>query len=753
MATKTKNKFRVVAEQSSNIQTNSEFDTDTVRSEGSQPGEIIYSKKVNTGLRESTLIGTALIDALITDEDNELGPDSSLDDVTTFFINKLSNLSYIKKRTNITIDSATTTVLNWNKNYYVVKKTIEESSIFKFDDVNTQIYQSVQMMLSTTTINSIITIEGLNAYLCSHGSINVSQEENVFTFGDIGTYLITFTVKDSGTIYVEVVKGEYIATNYLNAPIINSFEANSVDGAYPQVKAIIANNNEVSVKLQALLNGSTLVDKGSISGNSTSTITFDNSSLYSGTFKAQITDTTSAYQGSPSVSKVWSTSYSVSVPTSSANGSDASTSRTITLASTEGKGAGSMTLFYKIWKSSDSEPTSYTEKAITSSDKTISQLFKNTAYTTTYVKVKMYNRLTVNGQTIDSSIIENSYTLAGKDMPQLKAPTFSSVTRNDGTCTKCYITVSNTNDVSVVVWFKFDSGSYTKQSTVVPANSTQSYTLDLSSTSSGIVYAYYTANNYTASDTTSTSYPSCSTCSCVSYTCSYTICTTTVSTCSSTVSKCTTTVSTCTDSTSKCTSDTSQCTTDNQQCSTDISKCSTVQSQCTSTVSQCSTVQSICTNSTSSCSTTADQCSDTTSKCSTVQSQCTSTVSQCSTVQSICTNSTSSCSTTADQCSDTTSKCSDTVSQCSSTVSQCSSTVSQCKTVQSRCTGIMSQCTSTAAKSACGQTECSGDLAYAPTCVDCSSSSSSSAITNTTSTNAVSDVQVDTTDTDLLELS
>ena len=65
----------------------------------------------------------------------------------------------------------------------------------------------------------------------------------------------------------------------------------------------------------------------------------------------------------------------------------------------------------------------------------------------------------------------------------------------------------------------------------------------------------------------------------------------------------------------------------------------------------------------------------------------------------------------------------------------------------------MSQCTSTAAKSACGQTECSGDLAYAPTCVDCSSSSSSSAITNTTSTNAVSDVQVDTTDTDLLELS
>lgn len=659
MATKNKNKFRVVAEQSSNIQTNTEFDSDSVRTEGSQPGEIIYSKKVNTGLRESTLIVTALIDALITDEDEELGPDSSLDDVTTFFINKLSNLSYIKKRTNITIDSATTTTLNWNKNYYVVKKTIADSSIFKFDDVNTEIYQSVQMMLSTTTINSIITIEGLNAYLCSHGSINVSQEGNVFTFGDIGTYLITFTVKDSGTIYVEVVKGEYIATNYLNVPTINSFEANSVDGAYPQVKATISNNNDIDVKLQALLDGSKLVDKGTIKANSTSTITFDNSSLYGGTFKAQITDTTSAYQGSPSVSKVWSTSYSVSVPTSSATGSDSSTSRTITLTSTEGKGAGSMNLYYKIWKSSDSEPTSYTEKSIISSDKTVSQLFENTGYTTTYVNVKMYNRLIINGQTIDSNVVENSYTLAAKDMPQLEAPTFTSVTRNDGTCTKCYITVSNSNSVSVVVWFKFDSGLYSKQSTVVPANSTQSYTLDLSSTSSGTVYAYYTANNYTASDTTSTSYPSCTvcscvsyTCSCVSYTCSYTICTTTVSTCTTTASKCTTTVSTCTDATSKCTS---------------------TQSQCTSAISTCST----------------------------------------------------------------------TVRQCTTDSSQCSSTVSSCSTIVSKCSGLLSKCTSTYSKSACGQEICSGDIAYA-----------TAMITNTTtSANVVNDIQVDTTDTDLLELS
>ena len=661
MATKNKNKFRVVAEQSSNIQTNTEFDSDSVRTEGSQPGEIIYSKKVNTGLRESTLIGTALIDALITDEDEELGPDSSLETVTAFFINKLSNLSYIKKRTDITIDSATTTTLNWNKNYYVVKKTIANSSIFKFDDVNTEIYQSVQMMLSTTTINSIITIEGLNAYLCSHGSINVSQEGNVFTFGDIGTYLITFTVKDSGTIYVEVVKGEYIATNYLNVPTINSFEANSVDGAYPQVKATIFNNNDIDVKLQALLDGSKLVDKGTIKANSTSTITFDNSSLYGGTFKAQITDTTSAYQGSPSVSKVWSTSYSVSVPTSSATGSDSSTSRTITLTSTEGKGAGSMKLYYKIWKSSDSEPTSYTEKSITSSDKTISQLFENTGYTTTYVKVKMYNRLIVNGQTIESNVVENSYILAAKDMPQLEAPTFTSVTRNSGTCTKCYITVSNSNNVSVVVWFKFDSSSYTKQSTVVPANSSQSYTLDLSSTSSGTVYAYYTANNYTESDSVSTSYPSCTvcscvsyTCSCVSYTCSYTICTSTVSKCTTTASKCTTTVS---------------------------------------------------------------QCTDTTSQCTSTQSQCTSAISTCST----------------------------TVRQCTTDASQCSSDISSCSTIVSQCSGLLSKCTSSSSRSACGQEICSGDVAY---------SYSNSSITNTTaSTDVVNDVQVDTTDTDLLELS
>ena len=95
-----KNKFRVVSENSENIQTPEEFDTDEDRKLGFQPGQVIVSKKVNTALKQNSLIAVSLIDALMKTDSPSLSIDSTIDEVKAFFSNSFSNLQSTRKKQN-----------------------------------------------------------------------------------------------------------------------------------------------------------------------------------------------------------------------------------------------------------------------------------------------------------------------------------------------------------------------------------------------------------------------------------------------------------------------------------------------------------------------------------------------------------------------------------------------------------------------------------------------------------------------------
>ena len=519
MPTNAKNKFRIVAEQGSNIQTNADFDSDTIRLEGAQPGQIIYSKKVNTGLREATLIATALVDALITDDDQELGPDSTLDVIRQFFVEKLSNLSRVKNRIPINISSAGgSQQLVWNDAYYVVTKSVAETSSFTFSTIDTAIYQSTQMLLSTTVVNTKIAFaDDVNVYLLLHNNDDafVTQEsQNNFNFQDIGTYLITFTVKDSGTVYMEVVKGEYVPTVYVDAPIINSYTATSQDGAYPQLVLNVTNNNTFAVNTQTELNtGLGFSANTQIGGSATTNLTIANDSLYSGTARVKFSDGSgSGAYGTPEASKLWNTTFNVTAPTSSADGSDASQSRIITITGTPASGAGSSTLFYKIWKTGQNEPGTYTTWNLSSGASSITQQVTNNAYNSIYAYGKAYTQLNCAGSLVNSVEQSWQYVLAAKPMPKLTAPTCSS-SRTDGNCGTVRITVNNPNSVACNVWIKMNSGSYSQQSKTVAANNSATYYMSVANSSSkGSYSVYLTATNYVASDDYENTYRSCDTC-------------------------------------------------------------------------------------------------------------------------------------------------------------------------------------------------------------------------------------------------
>ena len=881
MALNAKNKFRVVANDTNNVQTDSEFDSDEVRENGAQPGEIIYSKKVNTGLRESSLIATALVEALISDEDNEIGPNSQLDKVVEFFRNKLSNLSRNKTRTLVNATSGDTLDLEWNDDYYVINKSESASTTLNLGDIDTNIYQTCTMMLVTNAEDAIITFdEELSYYfLQGHTNMNITVDGNKFTFADKGNYLITLTVKDSGTVYVNILKGEYTETIHLENPKINSYVANSTNGSYPKVSLNVSNTNDFEVNVYAKLNDADeYVDKGTISANSTIDIELENTSLYDGTAYVKFAYTTKTTKEVES-SKAWTSTFKLDNSTHYASGSSSSTSRTITITGVKADGNATIKLYYKTWRSTGSEPSDYSIKTMSVDDLSVTASYDNSTYSTQYIYAKSYLVMEVNGQTISSTIQNSDWTLAGQTKPTLTKPT---VTSSRPGPTSVTFTVSNPNSVSCNVYIKLNSGSYSLQSTTVGANSSATYTITgitassgtyaiyLSATnysasadatgtyseyvyptlstptvtyvsrgycgygtmsitvknpnsvsvtvyvkagsgsyenkgtisgnttstisltgvadSSGTVYAYLTATDYQNSNTSSVSYPECTEeCSCVSdcYTCTstYAKCTTTVSRCLSTVSKCTSTTNQCTTDTSKCTSTQTQCTTSTNTCSSTQTQCTSTESQCSSTESQCSTSYNKCSSTVSKCTTTVSACTTTQSKCTDTTSKCTTTTSLCTTPIQACTTTESSCSSTQTQCSDDTSKCmteydtctsiqtkcSSTESQCSTTKYQCSSTASKCTTTQSSCTSTVSQCTDSTSQCSTTASKCTTNVSTCTTSIQTSacmttegtcSANVSLALDDvptdvelTSDVDSSKDIQVDTTDLDILGLS
>jgi len=74
MSTKITNKLKVHGENTTQKYTDAQYDTDTQRINGAQPGTPISSKLMNTGLRNATLVTSALIEALktVVPNDNDL---------------------------------------------------------------------------------------------------------------------------------------------------------------------------------------------------------------------------------------------------------------------------------------------------------------------------------------------------------------------------------------------------------------------------------------------------------------------------------------------------------------------------------------------------------------------------------------------------------------------------------------------------------------------------------------------------------
>lgn len=791
MATNSRNKFRVISEEGNNIQTNSEFDNDEDRKLGFQAGQTIQSKKVNTGLRETSLVITALVDALISDEDEELSPASNLDEVVDFFKNKLSNLSKNKSRTLLQISSGDICNLKWNDNYYVINKSAKDSSTISLDEVDTNIYQTCTFMLQTNEEESVITFdETLEYYLLNgHQDLYVTTDGNKFTFTDKGNYLITLTVKDSGTVYVNILKGEYTETIHIENPKINSYTATSTNGSFPSLVLNITNTNLFDVGVQARLDGSLeYIDKGTITAGDTMDILLDNDSLYKGTSNIKFVYTTKITK-EVTASKVWNSTFNINNSSQTASGSSSSTYRTITITGVVPKGNATIKLYYKTWKSNESEPSDYKEKELSSTDLTVTSSYSNSTYSNQTIYAKSYMVMNVDDQEITSSVISDSWTLSGQTMPTLNAPTITYSSRGYCGTGTMVVSIKNPNNVTCNVYVKTGSGSYTNVGTI-SANTTTTFNLTGVSDGSGTAYCYLTATNYYSSSVASTTYPACvNPCSCDSYTCScdsyvpcscdsytpcscdsyvpctcesYVPCTSTEEKCSTTYTKCSSTQTKCSTTLSQCSSTESQCSSTESQCSSSYDKCSSTQSKCTTTVSACTTTQQSCTDSTSKCTTTTSLCTTPIQACTTTESSCSSTQTQCSddtskcmteydtctSIQTKCSSTESQCSTTKYQCSSTASKCTTTQSSCTSTVSQCTDSTSQCTTTASKCTTNVSTCTTSIQTSACMTTEgtCSANVSLAlgdvPTDVELTSDVDSS-----------KDIQVDTTDLDILGLS
>lgn len=85
MSTKITNNLKVHGENTTQKYTDAQYNTDTQRINGAQPGTPISSKLINTGLRNATLVTSALIEALktVVPNDNDLTTPITVGTATT----------------------------------------------------------------------------------------------------------------------------------------------------------------------------------------------------------------------------------------------------------------------------------------------------------------------------------------------------------------------------------------------------------------------------------------------------------------------------------------------------------------------------------------------------------------------------------------------------------------------------------------------------------------------------------------------
>ena len=94
---------------------------------GFEPGDVVESKPVNTGLYQSTLITKAFIDAL--GDSSNIGYSTSYADLVQYIKTKFTDLGGVIQAKNLTITTNAVT-LEWNKIYYKIYKIRSLSPYF-----------------------------------------------------------------------------------------------------------------------------------------------------------------------------------------------------------------------------------------------------------------------------------------------------------------------------------------------------------------------------------------------------------------------------------------------------------------------------------------------------------------------------------------------------------------------------------------------------------------------------------------------
>lgn len=520
-----KNKFRVVSENSENIQTPEEFDNDEDRKLGFQPGQVIVSKKVNTALKQNSLIAVSLIDALMKNDSPTLSIDSTLEDLKAFFSNAFSNLQSTRKKQNRLFASASNIECEWNATYDIITLQATGTYTFTFGDINDNIKQSYECAITTQAANTVLsfptgsTILQLNKFNATIGS-----PANTITLPNASTYIVEVVVINSQTYEVTILD-----FNGVIAHVIQQFTISLTTGN--NIVSNNANNPSYSINLQnpntVNVNYSMTGDdtKSGVANASTVTTVTGNLTSLKDSYTFNFAFTHEDYFDASQVA-TFNTSYTVDACSVTADGTDESNSRTITVTAPTLANSATYKVYYKIWWIDEAEPTDYT--MIQTSPASVTRT--NSTYSNRTVRVKQYVEMLLNNVLkATSQVLTNDFNIKGKEMPTLTAPTVDYRSRGycgTGTLT---INVTNPNSTTVNVYAKAGTGSYTNVGTIT-ANSNANFTLTGVANSAGTVYAYLTATNYNNSATGNDSYPacicdhcdcntapcSCNTCNCVS---------------------------------------------------------------------------------------------------------------------------------------------------------------------------------------------------------------------------------------------
>lgn len=211
--------LKVFAENSSNILGDNEYNSDTERTNGFQSGTTIHSKIMNTALRQSTLISTALANTL----NLNVGSDTSLSTVQTDLNGKLPNVSVSEATRNGQIlsfsKSGTSTTYTisptFNRSSFLVLPTDDIGNYF----VNNSSYQFVASLRP----------ELLGGSPSTPGNYVISFPIGVCYFNAFSTQVLSSTsTRMNGNNYIIEIRiswGGAVAGSiglYINAQLVSS---------------------------------------------------------------------------------------------------------------------------------------------------------------------------------------------------------------------------------------------------------------------------------------------------------------------------------------------------------------------------------------------------------------------------------------------------------------------------------------------------------------------------------------------------